>query len=44
MISLALAYNIPTGDDAFEMAKRQSRKGIQKLINNNNALAYTDYL
>jgi len=44
VISLALAYNIPTGDEAFEAAKKQSRKGIQKLINNNNALAYTDYL
>ena len=44
IISLALAYNIPTGDDAFERAKKNSRKGIQKLINNNNALAYTDYL
>ena len=44
LISLSLAYNIPTGDDAFEHAKKMSRKGIQKLVNNNNALAYTDYI
>lgn len=44
LVTLALAYNIPTGDGKFEQAKRNSLPGLQKLINENNSLAYIDYL
>lgn len=43
-VKLALAYNIPTGDDNFDQIKTDSRKGLAKLINDNNAMAFEDYL
>lgn len=43
-VKLALAYNIPTGDDNFDKIKVDSRKGLAKLINDNNAMAFEDYL
>lgn len=44
IIKFALAYNIKTGDPVFDNAKNIARKGINKLINSNNALAVVDYL
>lgn len=41
---LGIAFNINTGDRAFEEAKLQARKGINKLINANNALGINDYM
>lgn len=43
-VKLALAYNIPTGDANFDQIKVDSRKGLSKLINDNNAMAFEDYL
>lgn len=43
-VKLALAYNIPTGDVNFDKIKVDSRKGLAKLINDNNAMAFEDYL
>lgn len=43
-VKLALAYNIPTGDNNFDKIKVDSRKGLAKLINDNNAMAFEDYL
>lgn len=44
IIKAGIAYNINTGDEAFDKAKSDARKGINKLINANNALAAVDYL
>ena len=44
IIKFGVAYNIETGDAAFDTAKRDARKGLSKLINSNNALAIVDYL
>lgn len=44
ILSLTLAYNVPTGDSKFEQIKRDARKGLAKLEAQNNALAYGDYL
>ena len=44
IIKFALAYNINTGDKVFDSAKNDARKGLNKLINANNALAMIDYL
>lgn len=41
---LALAYNSPTGDEEFENLKVDARDGLNKLINQNNALAFMDYI
>lgn len=43
-IKFAIAYNINTGDKVFDNAKVEARRGINKLINSNNALAVIDYL
>lgn len=43
-VKLALAYNIPTGDANFDKIKVDSRKGLAKLINDNNAMAFEGYL
>ena len=43
-VKLALAYNIPTGDVNFDKIKVDSRNGLAKLINDNNAMAFEDYL
>ena len=40
---LGVALDIQTGDDAFENAKKDAQKGINRLINANNALAVADY-
>lgn len=40
---LGIALNVQTGDPAFEQAKRDAQKGINKLINANNALGIVDY-
>mgnify|MGYP007101866872 CR=1 FL=1 len=44
LIGLALAFDIQTGDPAFEDAKKTSQEGLMKLVNANNALALHDYL
>ena len=44
IIKAGIAYNINTGDEVFDNAKADARKGINKLINANNALAAVDYL
>ena len=44
IIKFALAYNIDTGDKAFDRNKTEARAGLKKLINANNALAIVDYL
>lgn len=44
IIKIGVAYDFPTSDNAFEQAKKDSRKGINKLINANNALAAYDYV
>lgn len=43
-IKFAIAYNIDTPDQTFNESKRNARKGLNKLINANNALAVVDYL
>lgn len=40
---LGVALDIQTGDDAFENAKKDAQKGINRLINANNALSVADY-
>lgn len=44
IIKIGVAYDFPTSDSAFEQAKKDSRNGINKLINANNALAAYDYV
>lgn len=44
IVKLGVAYNIITNDKNFEKVKFESRKGINKLVNANNALAVMDYL
>lgn len=44
LIQLGLAYDVNTGDPVFEKAKHNATKGLNKLINANNALAVMDYL
>lgn len=41
---LGVAFDIQTGDSAFEKAKKDARLGINKLINANNALGINDYM
>ena len=40
---LGVALNVNTGDEAFEKAKEAAQKGINRLINANNALGIMDY-
>lgn len=44
LIRAAITFDIDTGDEMFEAAKRESSKGLMKLINANNTLAFHDYL
>ena len=44
ILKIGTAFNFSTNDRVFEQAKRDSRKGINKLINANNALAVYDYM
>jgi len=44
LFKLGIAYNMETGDPAFEEAKRTARHGIGKLVNANNALSFMDYV
>lgn len=44
IMKFALVYNINTGDEVFDSAKNDARKGLNKLTNANNALAIVDYL
>ncbi len=44
LIQHALAYNIDTGDKAFEEEKEAGRQGLKKVYNDNMALAVKDYL
>lgn len=44
IVELGIAHNIHTGDRAFDYARKDANKGLQKLINANNALAYSDFL
>lgn len=44
IIKFAISYNINTGDKVFDTAKIDARKGLNKVINSNNALAVVDYL
>jgi hypothetical protein len=43
LFQLGIALNTKTGDDAFEEAKKNAQRGINKLINANNALAANDF-
>lgn len=43
-LQLALAYNAPTDDSEFNAIKKEARKGIAKVVNENNALSFMDYL
>lgn len=40
----AIALGVKTGDDAWDSALQDGRKGLQKLINANNSLALKDYM
>lgn len=44
IIKFAVAYNVDTGDEVFDNAKIEARRGLSKLINSNNALAMVDYM
>jgi len=44
LLKLGIAFNINTGDDVYDNAKIEARKGLNKLINANNSLAIMDYL
>lgn len=44
LIKLALAYDMKTGDAAFDESVEKAKPGLMKLINGNNALAAVDYL
>lgn len=44
LINLGIALDTYTGDEVYEKVKSDSRKGIMKLVNANNALAVKDYL
>lgn len=44
MIKLGVAFNFATSFPQFEQAKLDARRGVNKLINANNALAMSDYL
>lgn len=43
LITLACSFGLKTSDDKFNLAVAGSAKGINKLINANNALAVVDY-
>ena len=43
-VRAALSFNIQTGDEKFDTAVKQSEKGLNQLINANNALRVADYL
>lgn len=43
LIEMGVAFNVQTDNDAFEQIKKDARKGINKLVNANNALALMDY-
>lgn len=40
----AIAFRIKTGDESFDKAVKDSEKGINQLINTNNALRVQDYI
>lgn len=44
IIEKSIAYNIKTSDSRFEDVKAQTRRGLNELINKNNALAFMDYI
>lgn len=44
VLQYGIANNIKTGDAVYDEALPNIHKGIQTLINQNNSLAYTDYL
>lgn len=44
LIKLGLALGVESEDKAYTEAKEESKKGLNKLINANNALALSDYL
>lgn len=43
-ISAAISYGIKVGDKGFDDSQQEARKGLMKLINSNNSLAYLDFL
>ena len=43
-LQLALAYNAPTDNAEFNNIKKEARKGIAKVVNENNTLSFIDYL
>lgn len=43
-MSLALAYNIKTGDETFDDLCKQARSGLSKVYNENMSLSTLDYL
>ena len=44
VIKAGVAFNFATDSKEFEQAKLDARKGVNKLINANNALALSDYI
>lgn len=44
LLDLQIAYDIPIQTKGYNEAAAQSKKGIEKLVNANNALAIHDYL
>jgi hypothetical protein len=43
LMEMGVAFNVQTDNPAFEQIKKDARKGINKLVNANNALALMDY-
>lgn len=43
-VRAAISFRIKTGDSAFDEAVKESEKGLNQLINANNALRVSDYL
>lgn len=44
MLQLALSLNVTGQDERYEQARKQFRKGLNKVYNDNNALAFVDFL
>lgn len=44
VIKAGIAFNFATDSKEFERAKLDARKGVNKLVNANNALALSDYI
>lgn len=44
LLDLQIAYDIPVQTKGYKEASSESIKGIEKLVNANNALAFSDYI